>query len=111
MSQIEQKDRNDSKSVVEEICRKHKLIGRGYKEIDPEVQKAVDGINDALVFLNTRCAWTTSLAPLRDELISIRDELELFQKQSSKYYPEGLFERGFEYAFQEIQSKIGGKKN
>lgn len=97
--------RNDSNSEVAQIYRKYKTIGRGYKEIDPEIRDVIKSLHIVTEFLNTRCAYTQKISAQTNDLHGLNRDLEIFVKVQDDHHDDGLFFKGFEYAHQEIRER------
>lgn len=92
-----------SESQVNEILSQYKLIGRGYRKNDPELDEALKHLKAVNRFLNSRCAWSLEHDKLIKKVQSVTHDLEIYKKMDSEYYSNGLFEKGFEYSFQELR--------
>ena len=94
------------KSVIDQVMKQYNLIGVGYKP-DPEIQEVSRYLKRTMKFLSSRCVGDPINQQLRSKIRTILDQIELYRKipnYTSEHHPDGLYEMGYKYWWQEVQA-------
>ena len=98
-------------SVMSQVISQYKTLGVGYDKHDPELQVAIQKLGEVTKFLSTKCVGDQPTISLMHKVVAIAQELEIFRKMiekgktyKSEYHPFGLFEKGYDYWWQEVQA-------
>ena len=97
--------------VIGQVISQYKTFGVGYDKHDPELQVAIRKLGEITEFLSTRCVGDQGTISLMHKVVAIAQELQTFRKMieggkvyKSEYHPLGIFEKGYDYSWRELQA-------